>query len=184
MSILNRINTSNNLLGSEIEFNRKPDRTDQLNSRINNRNIPDAALKPNFDPRPVSTKYALFPLIDRKTAPTVEKKEYNKYSLETNFNPGNDKAPVDGFVNNISVETELRGQNYKMTGGDLGNKYIPSTSGSLYNVSVGNLLDVPDSKHKLLFERTVLSQAPHDNLHPRIGGDTFHNNTRVQLRDT
>jgi hypothetical protein len=184
MSVSKNITTRNKMPGVEIDFNRTSDRTDELNTRINSRNNVGNELKPNFDPRPVSTKYALFPMIDRRVNASVENKKYNSFSPETTFNPCSDRAPVDGFLNNVAIETELRGQNYKLKGGDLGNKYIPPTNGSLYNVQVGNVMEAPDSKHHLLFERGTFSQATHENIHPRIGGDTFHNNTRVQLRDT
>jgi|AntAceMinimDraft_5_1070358.scaffolds.fasta_scaffold04418_2 hypothetical protein len=184
MSLPTNISIGNNMPGVEIDFNRTPDRTDQLNARLNSRNNVSNALKPNFDPRPVSTKYALFPIIDRRVDSLIEKKKYNVFSPETSFNPSSDRAPVDGFLNNVAIETELRGQNNIMKGGDLGNKYMPDFKGSLYNVHVGNILEAPDPKHHLLFERGTFSQATHENIHPRIGGDTFHNNTRVQLRDT
>lgn len=184
MSVPKNIITRNKMPGVEIDFNRTSDRTDELNTRINSRNNVGSELKPNFDPRPVSTKYALFPMIDRRGKATIEKKQYNMFSPETTFNPSSDRAPVDGFLNNVAIETELRGQNYKLKGGDLGNKYMPDIKGSLYNVQVGNAMEAPDPKHHLLFERSTFSQATHENINPRIGGDTFHNNTRVQLRDT
>ena len=42
------------------------ERTQQLNERIANRNIPSAFLEPQFPPRPVPTKYTLLPIMDEK----------------------------------------------------------------------------------------------------------------------
>ena len=37
------------------------ERTTELDEKIFNRSFPSTALKPNYDPRPISTKYSLFP---------------------------------------------------------------------------------------------------------------------------
>ena len=182
MSKLNQISSRNIIQGSDIDFNRDRQFGDEINDRITRRIIPDTVLQPNFDPRPVSTKYSLFPIIDRRTTATVMKDKHGAYTPSSNFNPG-DSAPVNGFLNNVSIESELRGNSYKLTGGDLGHKFIPSTSGPLYNNTVGNPLDIADSKHQLLFKKDKYVQSV-SNLDPSIGKDLFHNNTRVQLRNT
>lgn len=45
------------------------DRVDELNERMARRLEPNANMTPNFDPRPVSTKYALFGIVDQRTKP-------------------------------------------------------------------------------------------------------------------
>ena len=40
-------------------------RDEELSNRIAERNIPSAYLEPQFSQRPVSTKYALLPIVDR-----------------------------------------------------------------------------------------------------------------------
>ena len=182
MSKLNQISSRNIIQGSNIDFNRDIRTSDEINDRMSKRNIPDSTLQPNFDPRPIPTKYSLFPIIDRCKEPTVMKNKYDSYKPSSNFNPG-DGAPVNGFLNNVSIESELRGNPYKLTGGDLGHKFIPSVGGPLYNNVVGNLQDVPDSKHHLLFKKDNYRQSV-SNIDPSIGKDIFHNNTRVQLRNT
>jgi hypothetical protein len=182
MSKLNKITSRNIIQGSDIDFNRDRQFGDVINDRMSRRIIPDTVLQPNFDPRPVSTKYALFPIVDRRTEATVMKDKHDAYTPSSNFNPGN-SAPVNGFLDNVSIESELRGNSYKLTGGDLGHKFIPSTSGPLYNNAVGNPLDIADSKHQLLFKKYEYAQSV-SNIHPSIGKDIFHNNTRVQLRNT
>ena len=47
-------------------------RTDELNERISLRNIPSSSLQPQFGIRPVSTKYAIMPIVDRRSVPKVE----------------------------------------------------------------------------------------------------------------
>jgi hypothetical protein len=182
MSKLNQISSRNIIQGSHIDFNRDRQFGDEMNDRMSMRNVPDTVLQPNFTPRPVPTKYSLFPIIDRRTEATVENDKYDPYTPSSNFNPG-DSAPVNGFLDNVSIESELRGNSYKLTGGDLGHKFIPSTSGPLYNNTVGNPFDVADSKHHLLFKKDEFIQSV-SNIHPSIGKDIFHNNTRVQLRNT
>lgn len=182
MSKLNQISSRNIIQGSDIDFNRDIQFGDEINDRMSKRNIPDNVLQPNFDPRPVSTKYSLFPIIDRRTSPNVMKTKYDSYSPSRNFNPGNDRAPVNGFLDNIGIESELRGNNYKLTGGDLGHKYIPSRDGPLYKNLVGNPLENPDPTHNLLFKQEKYVQM--NAVNPSIGRDLFHNNTRVQLRNT
>jgi len=182
MSKLNQISNRNLIQGSDIAFNRARQFGDEINDRMSMRIVPDTGLQPNFDPRPVSTKYSLFPIIDRRTEATVMKEYHDAYTPSSNFNPG-DSAPVNGFLDNVSIESELRGNSYKLTGGDLGHKFIPSTSGPLYNNMVGNPLDIADSTHHLLFKKEEYVQSV-SNLHPSIGKDIFHNNTRVQLRNT
>ena len=43
------------------------ERVDELNDRIATRHFSDSPLQPNFDPRSVPTKYAHFPIINRRT---------------------------------------------------------------------------------------------------------------------
>lgn len=42
------------------------ERTEELNQKISSRNIPSKELEPNFDFRPVMTKYSRFPMVDQK----------------------------------------------------------------------------------------------------------------------
>jgi len=46
-------------------------RTEELNERVSNRNIPSEPLQPQFDIRPLSTKYSMMPIFDRRPIPTV-----------------------------------------------------------------------------------------------------------------
>ena len=42
------------------------DRLGEINSRISERNIPSAALRPAFDVRPISSKYATMPILETR----------------------------------------------------------------------------------------------------------------------
>ena len=85
-------------------------RTEELNLRMNQRNIPTQQLQSSFGIRPVSTKYASMPLIDRREIPTVSMQKQPSYSVEQTFNPGNAQGPWSGFANNVNKESQLRNQ--------------------------------------------------------------------------
>ncbi len=160
-------------------------RTEDLNDRIYQRHFPDVALKPNFDPRPVSTKYAIFPVVDSYARTTESYKPYLDYHTEVMFNPGNAKAPVDGFFRKVDLESDLRNQTHLLEKYDLGNKYIPSLESDMYRVTVkssdnGAALNA----HPLLFSPFLVSgsQDAEAAIPSTVGVDRFHNHTRTQLR--
>jgi hypothetical protein len=162
------------------------DRTDELNLRMNARMFPDTDLQPNFDPRPVSTKYSIFPIVD-SYARTVEPfKPYLDYYPEVVFNPGNAKAPIDGFIRKIDLESDLSNRNAILKKNDLGNKYIPSLHSDLYNVVVKSTDNgAAIAAHPLLFSPFVMNSSTDDFVYSStVGNDQFHNHTRTQLRAT
>jgi len=162
------------------------DRTDELNERILERFQPTQQLKPNFDPRPVPTKYSLFPVIDRRTPSDVKFSNYLEYSPEKIFNPGNDKGPVIGFINNVDVETELRNQTRKINRDEIGLKYTPSLDSDLYiPQTLGGSQEMTEER-ELLFKQFDFSGYIHPNLlnNDKIGGEQFYNHTRTQLRSS
>ena len=73
-------------------------RSSELNERISARNVPTTPLQPHFSSRPVSTKYDMMSILDRRVVPTVPLKRVPTYDMKTNFNPGSAKAPWEGFV--------------------------------------------------------------------------------------
>ena len=158
------------------------DRTDELNNRIAERYFPDTQLQPNFDPRPVPTKYSLFPIVDRRTISTQRVLPNLEYYPEVIFNPGNARGPVSGVLNNIEIEATLRNMTTPLHKGDLGIKYIPSLHSELYNATV-NPNAVPNPEHALLFEKPIFENTIHPNLQPNVGRDLFFNHTRTQLRN-
>jgi hypothetical protein len=159
-------------------------RTDELNHRILERSVPDSPLPPNFTPRPVLSKYSLFPMLDSRKPTTVPIEPNYNYSASSNFTPPLMKTgPVSGFINNVQLENDLRNQNYALNRGNDKTTYVPSSNSDLYKVYIPS---APSKQpHPELFTSPVLNQQVHPNIQnaPHIGQDRFHNNTRVQLKE-
>jgi hypothetical protein len=159
------------------------DRTDELNHRILERSVPDSPLPPNFTPRPVLSKYSLFPMLDsRMPSNTPIQPNYN-YSLSTNFTPPvMNIGPVSGFINNVQLESDLRNQTYALSKGNDQTTYVPSSNSDLYKVYIPS---APSNQpHPKLFTEPVFCQKVHPNVQnaPHIGQERFHNSTRVQMK--
>lgn len=162
------------------------DRVEELNSRILNRtNIQGGDLKPNFDPRPLQTKYSMFSKTNKEPVFSKEIKPnriYLDYYPEVIFYPGNSKAPISGFFNSVDIETDLRNQNVPLHKADLNIKYIPTLDSDLYNVKVPQGQNVTQP-YPLLFEQYTFDQSLHPNVQSNIGNQQFYNHTRNQLRN-
>jgi len=158
------------------------ERVDELNKRFQSRQFADSPLKPNFDPRPVPTKYALFPAMNLRKPPTEEALPYVDYNLGVTFNPGSARGPISGFTNNIEIESVLRNQMFALQKGADQNVYIPSSNSDLYNVTI--VSGPSEQPYPLLFDRTQFHQGIHANVQSsgNIGRDKFFNHTRTQLR--
>lgn len=159
------------------------DRTDELNQRILERSVPDEPLPPNFTPRPVLSKYALFPMLDARKPATVPIQPNYNYSIESNFTPPVMKVgPVSGIINNIPLESELRNQTYALHKGNDNAVYVPSSESDLYKVYIPSTPS--EQPHPELFHQPTFSQLIHPNIqnNPQVGNDRFHNNTRTQLK--
>ena len=160
------------------------DRVEELNDRIWSRNVPDKALAANFDPRPMSTKYAHFGILDRRGIATIPISETVAHTVGTNFNPGTHRAPPGSIIRDVNIETTLRNQYDVLRHGDNYSEYVPSSQSDLFVVNVpssstGNgLLNHPD-----LFKQERHSTFRAKAFSQDIGGLTFGNNTRVQLRN-
>jgi len=156
------------------------ERVDELNHRISSRHFPDVPLQPNYDPRPVPTKYSIFPIIDRKTPVKEVALPYPNYSTSY-FNPGTAKAPPSGFASNVDTETILRNQAFALQRADQ-NVYVPSSSSDLYKVDI---VSIPSEQpYPLLFSRLTFDNKVHpNNEFGNIGNETFFNHTRTQLRN-
>lgn len=159
------------------------ERTEELNNRITDRNIPDHTLTPNFSSRPVSTKYMYFPMIDARKPVNEKISNSINYQIETNFNPGT-KAPVSGYLTNIDTETILRNQTTALQHGAPQGVYIPSSKSDLYNVEIPKTKIYQEQPHpNLKFENEKYNTfIPHSLEQNNIGVDMFFNHTRTQLR--
>ena len=156
-------------------------RLDDLNARLSTRQFSDRPLQPNYDPRPVPTKYSHFPIIERrKAAPQTPLAKYLDYSTTTTFAPMTSKAPYDGYFQNINTESTLRNQYFGLQKGADQSIYVPSSSSDLYKVSAVGRQE--NQTHPSLFETPSFNRAPHSNENPAIGSDRFYNHTRTQLR--
>ena len=160
------------------------DRTDELSHRILERSVPDSPLPPNFTPRPVLSKYSLFPMLDSRKPPTVPIEPSYDYSAKANFTPPLMKTgPVSGFINNVELESDLRNQNYSLHRGNDKTTYVPSSNSDLYKVYIHS---APSKQpHPELFTQPILNQQIHPNIQnaPHIGKERFHNSTRVQMKE-
>jgi len=96
------------------------DRTEELNQRIQQRNV---ATTPAFyfSPRPVPTKYTTLPIVDIHNPSSVDIIYNKSYNVNTDYLPAS-SAPWSGFADNIDIDTQLK----------LEKNYIPSSKSSLY----------------------------------------------------
>ena len=157
-------------------------RVDELNSRILSRVACDAPLQPNFDVRPVPTKYARFPVIDRVAQPKVGIVDRGDFRVGHNFAPTQSRGPVDGYFSQIDAESKLRNQFFALQRAPQA-EYIPSSSSELYRVTMPSPSIREQQPHPGLFDTYKMDVlAPVQNADPKIGHKTFFNDTRVQLR--
>ena len=160
------------------------ERVDELNDRILSRNRPDIPLAPNFDPRPIPTKYSHFPMVNRRASGTERIAPYINHVVGLNFNPATSNAPPVGYMVNVDTETVLRNQTVAMQRDTaFQGTYIPSSQSDLYHVTVASTPSVqpfPD-----LFDRPTFQTAIPANLEQsQIGKESFFNHTRTQLRSS
>jgi hypothetical protein len=151
-------------------------RLDEINDRLSARNVPSAPLQPQYSIRPVSTKYALMPVFDRRPKATVPIAREPTYSVETVFNPGSAQAPWSGFASNINAESSLRNQFFALQRCEQ-SEWVPSSKSDLYEVkAVGRQEHQPFPG---LF--TEEKFAPFDPNTCKTGGEIWGNHTRQQL---
>ena len=150
----------------------------QINDNIYKRNIPDAPLQPSYIPVPVSTKYALMPILDQRMTPTVPLKNYPIYNSSQNFNPGNAEGPYTGFAQNVNLESSLRNQFFALQSCPQA-YYVPSSKSDLYNVVVPP--KPVKQQFPYLFEQEVFNHMnPNTN---NLGNNIFNNCTRVEMKN-
>lgn len=157
-------------------------RVDELNERIQSRHFPDQPLQPNFDPRSTPTKYARFPLIERRAAPSVPIQTGVPFDPTRNFSAAINRGPVGAYLANIDTDTVLRGYTNALQRGADQNVYVPHSSSELYQtpIAVGRQ---ETQTHPLLseFPQSYHTRVPE--VVSKLGRDVFSNHTRVQLRD-
>jgi len=159
------------------------ERVDELNDRIYSRFVTDSPLQPNFDTRPISTKYSHFPIINRRKIVNTPLPTYLEYSMDSNFAPTSSNAPVDGYLKNVNVESSLRNQYFAIQKGLGQGLYIPSSTSELYNDSVPVSSQSVQQPYPDLFTQPSLNTEMR-NQNENIGKDRFFNHTRNQLRES
>ena len=170
-------------------FNGQNDRVEELNRNIYERYKPDAPLEMSFDARPVSTKYAHFPVVDRRKETSLM--PLPNFRVDGPFTPPVGKgAPLSGY----SVDTEGQLQNrlfaLQKHGSGIQNEYIPDSSSDLYNIKTLPSADNkkggdPREQHPRLnipYLEPLYIVLPSFIDELKMSSLPFHNNTRIQLR--
>jgi len=155
------------------------DRVNELNNRLGSRQFPDVALQPNFDPRPLATKYAFTPSYPK---PSVRIQRNVDHVVELNFNPGSSRAPPQGFLNNIDKETMLRNQAFALQHGADQGVYVPSSNSDLYKTTIVSTPGEPQP-FPSLFSKSQFAVTENPVEGTNIGKNVFFNHTRTQLRE-
>lgn len=164
------------------------ERTDDLNKRMRSRQFPDFPLEPQYDFRPVFTKYHLF---HTTPSPKINMKDtYLEHNVAMNFNPGTRNGPWKTYANNIDTESVLR--NYSLGVEPLqrmplkiavNNMYVPESSSDLYNDGKTVVYRPSTQPYELLFAKPTFEHANQRwNPQSKIGADRFNNSTRTQLK--
>ena len=156
------------------------ERTSELDNRIYDRLWPSAPLQPQYSMRPVSTKYALMPIVDQRVKPTVPLHKFPTYNTKQVFNPGTAQAPWSGFSTNINTESRLRNQFFALQRCEQA-EFVPSSTSELFvpyapRMTTNQKQPFPDLFQKPEFE--PFNPNPLD-----LGGKILNNSTRVQLQD-
>jgi hypothetical protein len=153
-------------------------RVDALNTRIFERNIPSSQLQAQFGMRPVSSKYAIMPIYDRRPVPQEKIIKQPSYNINKTFNPGTGTAPWSGFAGHINDESRLRRQFFALQNCDQPD-FVPSTNSDMYVNEVKGTKEVqpfPD----------LFKQQQFQEFNPNIcnlGNNMFDNCTRVQIKN-
>ncbi len=155
------------------------ERTNTINNRRFQRNIPSQTLQPYLDARPVSTKYSYMPVVDPRKVNTVPLNQMPTFSVETTFNPGNACAPWSGYATNVNKESELRNQIYALQTSTHAT-YIPSSKSDLFHLN-WNEMPVTQPFPNLFKEEKF---NPHTYQHNAdVGYALFNNQTRQQNKN-
>jgi len=155
------------------------DRTNTINTRTFQRNMPSQSLQPYLDARPVSTKYSYMPIVDPRKVNTVSLHQAPTFNVENVFNPGNATAPWSGYASSVNKESELRNQIYALQCSSQAT-YVPSSKSDLYQVH-WNQKQVEQPFPDLFKEEKFV---PHTYIYNAdVGYALFNNSTRQQNKN-
>ena len=134
-------------------------RVNDNNKRIYERNVPNFSPQMVFDSRPVSTKYDVLPILEKRNEGSTHIEERSLFNQKTHFLPG-DAGPVSTFLTNIDQESTLRNQFFALQKTDQ-SQYVPPSNSDLYEVQVVGRRE--PQTHNLLFKNYVENNM--DNKH-------------------
>jgi hypothetical protein len=106
----------------------------ELNLRLQKRNIPDSHLRPLFDFRPTPTKYTLFNTLEDSVKSKETLFTYSNYSPSSNFNPSQ-KGSTHFYFQSIDEESKLQNRFMALQKADQA-VYVPELTSSLYEDSM------------------------------------------------
>ena len=168
------------------------DRVDALNERIRTRQFADNPLRPNYDPRSISTKYCKFQIVDvdgyKKSKEPLYNYDYmrNVY-LEENKTPffynASNNAP---YMRNINLETNLRNQHNALQHGAPQGIFVPSSTSDLYHTETPLSSLQGEQPFPELFKIHQIQNPSIPSIveNKNIGKSMLFNYTRTQLRNT
>ncbi len=156
-------------------------RTEELNNRIADRNLPSGLLQPQFSIRPLSTKYEMMTIFDRRPIPSVNITNMMPYNVQTVFNPGTAQGPWNGFASNVNQESILRNQFFALQRGAHQACYIPPKNSDMYEAYVPYTNATTEQPFPSLFEKPEF-EAFNPSL-KNLGVNFFDNCTRQQLKE-
>lgn len=147
----------------------------QLNERVIDRRYPSKTMGASFDPRPVRTRHILYPAVDCHM-PSNTDIVHHVFMPEATFAPG-DNAPYQGYAHAVDVESRIQNMFSSNQKCDQ-NKYIPSSSSTLYHYNAVGRSEEPVHEGLFREERFNAFNANPQNL----GREVLQNHTRVQRK--
>jgi len=154
-------------------------RTDTINNRAFQRNIPSQTLQPYLEARAVSTKYSYMPIVDPRKPANTSLTQMPTFNVETIFNPGNDNGPWSGYASSVNKESELRNQIYAKQSCSQAT-YVPSSTSDLFQLHWRQepiQQPFPD-----LFKEETFCPITYEH-NKDVGYALFHNSTRQQNKN-
>ena len=153
-------------------------RNEEINKKFLQRMQPDYNLQPHLSFHPVSTKFSVLPIIDKRKQSEVPLPNYKTYDTTQNFYPGTSQPPFSGYSMNVNVESNLRNQFFALQNNPR-SVYVPDSTSDLYNMYI------PLNKENVPY-KDLYNNQNFDYFNPNtynIAQQIFHNSTRSQLKD-
>jgi hypothetical protein len=143
---------------------------DELNQRINQRNVPTTPLQPLFDLRPVQTKYTWFQTVEERARPH---EPLHTPSTVPEVSPGQQRGEVHVYLQKVDTESKLRNQTVALQRASQA-VYVPETNSSLYEWYLPSF-------------HPIQTVQPYQEMQPRtapthLAPNLFQNTTRTNLR--